>query len=186
MTTNAFAEEAPPSIGQTLVAFLRREWPYVLMIVLSMVGVAYTSLLPEASFRYWQILAPIFGVICVVTRWPNAYAEGRHWRLTITQILHWGVFALSMQLWFLPAVQRSLDAFVSGLVVLYLLAMGTFLVGVYYLAWRLCVVGLFLGLAIPAIALLDEAALLLLALAVLLIAGAYLYSRFAPKRDDWA
>lgn len=109
---------------------------------------------------------------------------GRQWRMVGTQIIHWGLFGVSMQLLFLPDVQRTMESLVVGLVVLYLLAMSTFLVGLYYFSWRLCAVGVFLGIAIPTIALIDEAALLLFGLAVLLIAGAYGYHWFLAKRGE--
>jgi len=185
-TASSLPPAGPASHRATLVSFARREWPYLLMIVLSMGGVAYTTIFPQSSHPFWQILAPVFGIICIATQWPKVYPKGKHWRLIGTQVLHWGMFGLSMQLLFLPDVQRTMESFAVGLVVLYLLAMSTFLVGVYYMSWRLCVVGLFLGLAIPAIALFNEAALLRIAVGVMLIAGLYLYSRYRGGRDDEA
>lgn len=47
MTTSAF--EAAPSTthGNALFLFLRREWPYILMIFLSLAGVSYCTVFPE-------------------------------------------------------------------------------------------------------------------------------------------
>lgn len=182
MTTETSLQ--PPLAEGHAASFLRREWPYLLMIALSLIGVAYSAILPSASGLYWQIIAPLFGAICIATQWPKVYAEGRHWRLIATQVAHWGVFALSMQLLFLPAVQRVVDSFLSALVLLYLVAISTFLVGVYYGAWRLCAVGVFLGLAIPAIALFQEAALGLVILAILVLGGFYLFDRYRGRRED--
>ncbi len=183
-TSAAAAVAAAPSHRGALLAFARREWPYLVMIVLSMAGVAYTTLVPQSSHPFWEILAPIFGIICIATQWSKVYPKGKHWRLIGTQVAHWGLFALSMQLLFLPDVQQTMESFAIGLVVLYLLAMSTFLVGVYYASWRLCVVGLFLGAAIPIIALFQELALLLVLVGVVLIAGLYLYFRYRGGREE--
>ncbi len=183
-SATAAARTAPPPHSDALVAFAKREWPYLVMIVLSMAGVAYTTLFPQTSHPFWEILAPIFGLICIATQWSKVYPQGKHWRLITTQVLHWGMFALSMQLLFLPDVQRTMESFAISLVVLYLLAMSTFLVGIYYASWRLCVVGLFLGAAIPVISLFQEAALLLVIVGLVLIAGLYLYFRYRGGREE--
>jgi hypothetical protein len=60
-------------------AFLAREWPYLLMLILALFGVAYTSFSKTPMTMYWIALAPFIGVICVVTRWRDA--ENREQRL---------------------------------------------------------------------------------------------------------
>jgi hypothetical protein len=185
MNTSAYrlADQPEPL---TVTGFVSQEWPYLLMIVLSIVGVAVSAVATESSLLFWQVLAPVFGLICIATQWQRVYPKGKHWRLVATQVLHWGIFALSMQLIFLPEVQRAIDAFMTGLILLYLLALGTFLVGVYYAAWRLCVVGVFLGLAVPVLALFEEWAMTLVLIGVVLIAAIYIYDRFRAGREDLA
>jgi len=70
----------------------------------------------------------------------------------------------------------------SALVLLTLLALGTFTAGVHVAAWRICLVGVVLALAVPAIAWLEEATLLLLLIATVLIAIVVLY--VMHKRQD--
>jgi hypothetical protein len=71
--------------------FLLRELPYIVMLVLALVGIAYTDLLPRVSIWYWQVLAVAFGVICIMTEWPRTPAEGRaRLHLIVRQTLHWG------------------------------------------------------------------------------------------------
>jgi hypothetical protein len=182
MNTSAYrlADQPEPL---TVTGFVSQEWPYLLMIVLSIVGVAVSAIATESSLLYWQVLAPVFGLICIATQWQRVHAKGKHWRLIATQVLHWGIIALSMQLLFLPDVQRAMDAFMTGLILLYLLALGTFLVGVYYAAWRLCIVGVFLGLAIPVLAFFQEWALTLILIGGAFIAGVYLYDRYRVERE---
>src|SRR5262245_22878677 len=57
-------------------AFLLREWPYLLVLVLALFGIAYTSFSHTPMTIYWIVLAPLIGVICVVTRW-RVFAGGQ-------------------------------------------------------------------------------------------------------------
>jgi hypothetical protein len=67
-------------------------------------------------------------------------------------------------------------------VLLTLLALGTFTAGVHVAAWRICVVGVVLALVVPAIAWLEQATLLLLLIAIVLVAIVALY--VMHKRQD--
>jgi hypothetical protein len=67
-------------------------------------------------------------------------------------------------------VKQQMSSDASALVLLTLLALGTFTAGVHIAAWRICLVGVVLALAIPAIAWLEQATLLLLLIALVLVA----------------
>ncbi|MEJ2325380.1 MAG: hypothetical protein P8Y25_00605, partial [Chromatiaceae bacterium] len=55
-----------PSASGLVGGFVKRELPYGIMIVLAVVGVAYTNLVPGVSLLYWQILAGVYGLLCVL------------------------------------------------------------------------------------------------------------------------
>ena len=55
-----------------LGAIVARELPYILVLALALFGVAYSSLARTPITFYWIILAPLVGVICVVTGWRAA------------------------------------------------------------------------------------------------------------------
>jgi hypothetical protein len=173
---NSTAPIADQAEAGPLTGFLYRELPYVVMMLLALVGIAYTDLLPRGSVWYWQMLALVFGLICIVTEWPRRPAEGRaRLHLVVTQALHWGAFLLAMRLLFLPVVQKNLDAEITGLILVYVLALSTFLAGIY-VNWRLSVVGLFLGVGVLAIAFVDQASALMTVVAIVVIAGAWLWN----------
>jgi len=151
-------------------AFLVREWPYLLMLILAVFGVAYTSAAKTPMTTYWMVLAPFIGVICVVTRWRGAENREQRLRLIWTQALHWGAVLLAMQLMYVADVRRTMNADASALATLTVLALGTFTAGVHIAAWRVCLVGLILGFGVPAIAWLEKSSLLLLLAGVVLVA----------------
>jgi hypothetical protein len=151
-------------------AILGRELPFLAMLVLSFAGIAYTTFAQRSSALYWEILVPIFAVICIVTGWYPAYDERKHWRLLWTQILHWGAFLAAMQLMFMPGVQRTMNTSANGLSLLILLALGTFVAGVHAGSWQISVVGIVLALGVPAIAWVEQSALLVLIAVLVLMA----------------
>ena len=91
-------------------------------------------------------------------------------RLLWTQALHWGAVLLAMHLMFVADVRRMMNADASALAALTVLALGTFTAGVHIAAWRICLVGIILGAGVPAIAWLEQSALLLLLAAIVLAA----------------
>jgi hypothetical protein len=150
-------------------AFLAREWPYLLVLILAIFGVAYTSFSKTPITTYWIVLAPFIGLICVITRWRDAENREQRLRLIWTQALHWAAVLVAMRLMFVADVSRMMNADASALAALTVLALGTFTAGVHIAAWRICVVGIVLALGVPAIAWLEQSTLLLLLIAVVVV-----------------
>ena len=76
---------------------------------------------------------------------------------------------MAMNLVFVADVGQMMNADARALSILTLLALGTFTAGVHVGAWRICLVGIILGLGVPAIAWLEQTALLLVLVVVVLI-----------------
>ena len=150
--------------------FLVKEWPYLLVLILVVFGVAYTSFAKTPITTYWIVLAPFIGLICVITRWRDALDREQRWRLIWTQALHWGAVLVAMHLIFVTDVSRMMNADAGALTTLTVLALGTFTAGVHIAAWRICAVGIVLALGVPAIAWLEQSTLLLLLIAVVVVA----------------
>lgn len=142
------------------VSFWIRELPYSLAFILTILGVAYTTFTKHPVMGYWALLAPVIGVVCVSAGWRNASDWDARARLIWTQALHWFAFLVAMSVMFLPDVQRILNANASGLAVLTLLALGTFTAGVHVPSWQVCLLGLVMALGVPAIAWIEESALI--------------------------
>src|SRR4029079_630331 len=157
--------------GLNMRAFLIREWPYLLVLILALFGVAYTSFSKTPITIYWIILAPCIGVICVITRWLDAESREQRLRLIWTQALHWAAVLVAMHLMFVADVSRMMNADASALAALTILALGTFTAGIHIASWRICLFGIVLALGVPAIAWLEQSTLLLLLVVVVLVAA---------------
>jgi hypothetical protein len=152
------------------VSFWLRELPYVVVLILTLFGVAYASFSRQSMVGYWEFLAPVIGLLCVVIGWPHAPDRAARFRLIWTQALHWLAFLVAMNLLLLSGVASLLSADATGLMILTLLALGTFVAGVHIQAWQICVLGMVMALGVPAIAWIERSALLLLLVVVALAA----------------
>ena len=150
-----------------------RELPYTVVLVLTLLGVGYTSVTRRPTIVYWEFLVLVTAAACIWGGWRYAADKKAKLRLIGSQALHWLAFFVAMNLVLLPSVQNMLNADATGLAILLLLALGTFVAGVHIPAWQVCVLGLVMGLFVPAIAWIEEAALIvLLALIALVGVGA--------------
>ena len=103
--------------------------------------------------------------------------------LVWTQALHCLAFLVAMNLLLLSGVASTLSPDATGLTILTLLALGTFVAGVHIQAWQICVLGMVMGLGVPAIAWIERSALVLLLVVVALAAiGAALWWGARGKR----
>ena len=146
--------------------WLLRDLPYAAMLALAVGGLVLTSFRGATTYFYWMALAPTYGLIAVISGWRHADGGAARMQLVVTQSLHWLAFVGAMWLMFLPQV-RGID---TSLTLLILLALGTFVAGVHARVWRICAVGVFLGAAVPAVAWVQESAMLLLVAALLVVA----------------
>jgi len=159
---------APVTQPSKAPSFWARELPFALVLILTVLGVAYTSFSKRPIILYWELLAPIIAVVCVGAGWRNAKDRPAKWQLVITQALHWLAFVIVMNLLLLPDVQRVFSASATGVAITTVLALGTFTAGVHVLSWQICLLGVIMALGIPAIAFVENSALLV----IVVVAGA--------------
>ena len=163
-----------------LLAFL----PYLLILALTLVGVGYTSISKRPLVVYWEVLAVITGVLCIVSGWSHAHTRDGRVRLIWTQVLHWAAFLATMNLLLHTDVAQMLSADSTGLAILLILALGTFIAGVHTLSWQTGVLGVVEALAVPAIAWIEESALLLVLAAFAFIVLAAIFWWFGRRRGS--
>jgi hypothetical protein len=159
--------EAPDEAQFTRL--LLREMPYIVVLVMTMIGVAYTSASRRPLVIYWEVLALTVGAVCIITGWRHAQGSDARMRMLWTQALHWVAFLVAMNIVLLPGVQRVLNSTATGLTLLMLLALGTFVAGIH-LSVRICLLGLTMAAAVPAVAWLKQSALFVILAAITLVA----------------
>jgi hypothetical protein len=174
---------APTESRRTPIwASLLDELPYVAIIVLALVGISWTSISGASTTSYWVILTPVFALICIVTGWRHTLS-GERASMVVTQILQWAAVLVAMYLIAVSGGRAVLNTNATGLMLLTLLALGLFVSGLNLRAWKLCLTGAFLAIAVPAIAWVEQAALLLLLIGLALIGVLLLY--WWLRRGKW-
>lgn len=158
--------------------------PYLLILALTLIGVGYASISKRPLGVYWEVLAVITGVLCIVRGWPRAHTKDSRLRLVWTQALHWAAFLAIMILLLHTDVAQMLSADAIGLAILLILALGTFVAGVHTLSWQIGVLGVVEALAVPAIAWIEESALLLVLAAAAFIGLAGIFWWFGRRRGS--
>ena len=166
---------APRSWGRAVLA----EAPYLAMLLAGFGGVVHAGAAGQPKLLYWQVMAPLFGMLCIAAGWNRAAARGMRLQLVWTQAAHWAAFLAAMLLLFLPTVRGVVNDNATEIGLLLLLGLGTFVAGVHAGSWRIIAVGAVLGASAPAVALVQQAAMLIagLGLAVALLAGVFVLAR---------
>jgi hypothetical protein len=160
-------DDDPDKLGTA--SFLRRQLPFLAVLLLAIAGVAYTNFSRQPLVGYWEFLALAIAALCVVTEWAELEDKQARFRLMWTQALHWVAVLVTMNIMLLAGVQQLLPAPATSLVLLMLLALGTFLAGLNLLSLQICFLGLAMALAVPAISWLKQSILFLILAAVFLV-----------------
>jgi hypothetical protein len=169
---SAPAEDAPRR------SWLRGMWSYLLLVAAALVGIGYASTGGPAApgsrapsvFLVWSLILPVYFAACVWHGWDGAAPRQAKLRLVVTQALHWLAFLGAMWVALRPEVRGIMNDDGEGVMLLMLLAVGTFVAGVHAWSLPICLTGVVLALAIPAIAWIEQTALLLIVLAVCALA----------------
>jgi hypothetical protein len=151
-------------------SLLRSQLPFLAILALAIVGVAYTNISHRPLVGYWEFLGILTGLECVLTVWGDIDDKHARMRLVWTQAVHWAAVLVAMNVVLLPGIQRLFPPMATSLVLLILLALGTFLAGLNLPSVQICFQGFALVLAAPAISWLKQSALFL-ALAVVAVIG---------------
>ena len=67
--------------------WLLRDLPYAAMLALAMGGLVLTGFRSPTTYYYWMALAPIYGLITVISGWRQIETTAEHLQLVVTQVL---------------------------------------------------------------------------------------------------
>lgn len=136
--------------------FGAEEITFAVLVLLSIVGIAVSDFSTQYGLTYWMVMVPLFAAASIFSGWFRARGHGQSvagilWR----QAFHWAAAALAVYLIYLFERTGRVNDEDAGLVTLLVLALTTFLAGVHF-DWRLALLGLVLGAAAAAAALIEQ------------------------------
>ena len=150
----------PPGI--LFLDVIKIDLPYIVMLSMAVFGIGLVTFTGEPSGFYWELLTPIYCGLCIYVGWRNAPTKQERFKLIWTQILHWAAFLAAMWLIYSPTMRSLVDVNATGLNLMVLLALATFVAGVHAEAWQICVVGLILAMFVPAVAIIQRTSLFII------------------------
>ena len=143
---------------------------FILLIVLSLGGVAIMEYSVKYGSYYWLAMAVIFGAASVGMAWHVPVPEGTsRWYFARRQILHWLTLVGGILLVFFLQRTETMEPADSGLMALLMLTLTTILAGVHF-QWRMAVLGGMLAVAFVASVLVDRFFWVMLVVTVVLVA----------------
>jgi hypothetical protein len=162
-----FDEESDDDLSwrSSFKRWLREDSPYIIMLLLAVVGVGL-----RLQVTYWMVITPVYAIICIIAGWRHFDTRQARMQMVITQVLNWLALIVAIYILYNSGVQGVLNINASGLSMLTLLALGTFMAGLQARVWRICALGAVLFLAVPTIGWIDQSILLLVAATVVVIA----------------
>jgi hypothetical protein len=152
------------------------EYIQLALLVLVVIGVGISYFLPDKSYRYWVAMVPVFGIACTSSEWSRLRRQNLGiWKTVRNQLIHWFGVLVSVYLVHMLLNIQLLTKQNAGLIVLLVLALGTFLAGIH-LGWRLYVLGAFLWIILVMAAYLQGSLWVMILVGVVMI-SLFLYLR---------
>jgi len=141
---------------------LLAELPYFAIVILGVVGICWTSLFRTPTTTYWVIMTPITALLCIAVGWRHLPQGRGRVEMIAIQLAQWAAVLVAMWLINVSDIRGLVNSDALGRMLLTLLALGVFVSGLDLRAWKLCVAGAFLAIAVPLVAWFEQAALVLL------------------------
>jgi hypothetical protein len=151
----------PGTAGEQRIFPVHRSWAIatgvaVVMVLLSLLGVALTTTSSGFAATYWVSLVPVFGLLCIGTASLRAREGHKFDRVMVSrQVFHWLGIAVALGLDFYIRGSGEETGVATGLNALLVLALGCFLAGIH-LEWLFIPVGVLLTLALVIVAKADQ------------------------------
>ena len=141
----------------------------IVLIILSVSGVSLTNFSSTDGWWYWMAMIFVFAIAAMVTGAIEA-KKGTHFvkHLLATQTIHWLGAMATMVAAFSFLHAEVMDEQATGLVILLILALATFLDGMR-IGWRFSMIGVFLGMTAVIIAYIKDFLLIIVGLAIVII-----------------
>lgn len=144
---------------------------FILLIVLSLVGIAITDFSQHDGYAYWSIMVLVFGGLAIFVSWLQAKTsendfgeivkeQGKHWLHTLVVV---GAATLVIK-------NGQFTELNANLMILLILAMATMLDGMR-IGWQFSLVGFFLAACAIIVAYVEQFILACIGLAIFVVIG---------------
>lgn len=143
----------------------------------SFAGVAITNISPVNSHTYWLAMVPIFFLASLVTEWPHVRNGKYPWKTVLwNHSLQWLALLAAIQMVFIIQQIGRLNNETTGLILLLLFALSTFIAGIR-MGWMFRLAGLFLAVGLLVLAYVERYLWALVFVAIIVLVTHYFVTR---------
>lgn len=129
------------------IKFQVEEGILIFLLLLSLLGIGITHFSPADGYWYWIIMIIVFAIFAIAIGWLQSKQNEISFKnLLYEQAFHWGSCMLVVGAMFTLLHSDHLTSHNTGLIILLILSLATFLDG-QRVGWRFSLVGLFLGIS---------------------------------------
>jgi hypothetical protein len=120
----------------------------ILLLILSLTGIAITDYAPSDGFGYWLIMVFVFALSAMFIAWLQCKqtTSKNIKEILRDQTLHWGTSLLIVAAAFLIQKSGRIDPLSAGILISLVLSLSTVLDGIR-VGWRFSMVGVYLGIS---------------------------------------
>lgn len=154
---------------------------FILLIILSLAGIVITDFSPHDGYGYWLMMVFVFGVLSIFVSWLQAKTSEYDFAdVAKQQFMHWLHTLIVVGAAFLLNKSGQLTETSASLVILLILALSTMLDG-FRIGWQFSLLGFFLSACAIIIAYVEQFLWACIGLAVLVVAGSFLWTYWIRK-----
>lgn len=142
---------------------------FAVLMLLSILGVAITDASQQISHWYWLAMVPIFFGACLYLDWQSSAESSMPAKtIVLKQIEHWLGLLAGISITYYMRATGSFDNHTTGLIMLLLLSLTTFLAG-STVGWLFRLLGIFLALCLILVDYMEQYLSLIVGIAVLML-----------------
>ena len=126
------------------------------MLLLAFIGLIVTDLMQDGAWIYWRVMVPVYAIMSIGLSWYLRRGKNHITVATIRhEVLHWAGLIAGVYLVSMFVNMGIVGRFEAGLEVLIMLALTTFIAGVYH-DYIFLILGVLLGLFVAGAAFFTE------------------------------
>ncbi len=153
----------------------------IFLLFMSLIGIGITHFSPSDGYWYWLAMIVVFAISAILLGWVRCKQHGGDIKkLLLEQFFHWGSSMLVVGAMFTLLHSEHLTSDNTGMIILLLLSLATFLDG-QRVGWRFSVVGLFLGISAIIVSHFKQFIWIEILLAIFLVAMTLLWENWRSK-----
>ncbi len=154
---------------------------FILLVILSLLGIAITDFNPHDGYGYWLFMVVVFGMLSIFVSWlQTKTSENDFGEIVKAQGLHWFHTLIIVIAASLLNKSEHLSEMSATLVILLILALATMLDGVR-IGWQFSLLGFFLATCSLIVAYFEKFMSVCITLGVLVIASTFLWEYWRRK-----